>query len=229
MNIFILDINQKKNIKYHCDKHVVKLILEAVQMLYCCWHVTQEGDEEWKRNAPEGYLKVTHKNHRINRWVRTNYASYDFTVSYAKELLSEYEYRYEKKHSYIRHVDWLSTNKPDKLDKANNLTLMPVAMPDQYKVDPIQTWDDIVASYRAYYIAEKLRFCTYRKGDWPSWLPSKPDPKKKEKEEKEEEEKKEEKKKVKKMVDKTITTTSSRGRKIQKVVQVEEEEEESDE
>ena len=37
MNIFVLDKDPKKAAKYHCDKHCVKMILEAGQML-CVAH-----------------------------------------------------------------------------------------------------------------------------------------------------------------------------------------------
>jgi len=30
MNIFVLDYNPKKAAEYHCDKHVVKMILETL-------------------------------------------------------------------------------------------------------------------------------------------------------------------------------------------------------
>lgn len=33
MNIFVLDWNPKKAARYHCDKHVVKMILESAQIL----------------------------------------------------------------------------------------------------------------------------------------------------------------------------------------------------
>ena len=33
MNIFYLDENPKKCAKYHCDKHVVKMIIEYAQLL----------------------------------------------------------------------------------------------------------------------------------------------------------------------------------------------------
>ena len=37
-------------------------------------------------------------------------------------------------------------------------------MPDQYKVN------DVVESYRNYYIAEKLKFSKWKTGHIPSWL-----------------------------------------------------------
>jgi hypothetical protein len=33
MNIFFLDFDTEKCAKYHCDKHVVKMILETAQLL----------------------------------------------------------------------------------------------------------------------------------------------------------------------------------------------------
>jgi hypothetical protein len=39
MNIFFLDFDTKKCAKYHCDKHVVKMILETAQLLCGVHHV----------------------------------------------------------------------------------------------------------------------------------------------------------------------------------------------
>lgn len=33
MNIFVLDTNLEKCALYHCDKHVIKMILESAQMI----------------------------------------------------------------------------------------------------------------------------------------------------------------------------------------------------
>lgn len=33
MNIFVLDIDPKISATFHCDKHVVKMIVESTQML----------------------------------------------------------------------------------------------------------------------------------------------------------------------------------------------------
>jgi len=40
MNIFFLDFDVKKCAEYHCDKHVVKMILETAQLLCSAHHVT---------------------------------------------------------------------------------------------------------------------------------------------------------------------------------------------
>lgn len=48
MNIFILHLIAKKCAIMHCDKHVVKMILESTLMLYtACWFVWYEESEGW--------------------------------------------------------------------------------------------------------------------------------------------------------------------------------------
>ena len=42
MNIFFLDFDTKKCAKYHCDKHVVKMILETAQLLCGVHHMTPQ-------------------------------------------------------------------------------------------------------------------------------------------------------------------------------------------
>jgi hypothetical protein len=39
MNLFFLDTDPKKCAEYHCDKHVVKMLLELVQLLYTAHHL----------------------------------------------------------------------------------------------------------------------------------------------------------------------------------------------
>ena len=44
MNIFLLDKDPKIAAQYHCDKHVVKMILESAQML-CSAYQRHFGSE----------------------------------------------------------------------------------------------------------------------------------------------------------------------------------------
>ena len=44
MNIFYLSTNTDECARYHCDKHVVKMILETAQMLSTA-HRVLDGDE----------------------------------------------------------------------------------------------------------------------------------------------------------------------------------------
>jgi len=44
MNIFFLDWDVKKCAEYHCDKHIVKMILETAQLLCGVHHMTPQVD-----------------------------------------------------------------------------------------------------------------------------------------------------------------------------------------
>ena len=66
MNIFILDENIEAAVQYTCDKHVVKMITESVQMLSSAmWHVGLEGP-----------YKQTHINHPCTVWTRESMQNY---------------------------------------------------------------------------------------------------------------------------------------------------------
>ena len=72
MNIFYLDRDPAKCAAMHCDKHVVKMILEYAQLLSTA-HRVLDGDQ----NADsQGFYKATHKNHPSAVWVRESWAHY---------------------------------------------------------------------------------------------------------------------------------------------------------
>ena len=51
MNLFLLDVDLKKCAQFHCNKHVVKMILELTQILYTCWWVSIENND-WITQTP---------------------------------------------------------------------------------------------------------------------------------------------------------------------------------
>ena len=65
MNIFMLHQEPQIAAQYHCDKHVVKMILESAQLL--CTALNEAG-------VPMPY-RVTHKNHPCSIWVRESRAN----------------------------------------------------------------------------------------------------------------------------------------------------------
>lgn len=190
MNIFYLHKIAKICAQHHCDKHVVKMILELTQLLYtACWYVWYEVEEgieiedrtqkvtykpntkaepEWIQTAPlnksgkHGY-KPTHFNHPCAIWTRESLENYQWLCNLALELCYEYTHRYGKKHVCQEHIEWLNANPPPA--PSEGLTEMKQAMPDKYKVegDPIQ-------AYRNYYIGDKASFAKWTKRDVPDWF-----------------------------------------------------------
>ena len=113
MNIFVLSHCPDESAKWMCDKHVVKMILESVQMLYCAWHVSLEeeatrlgqkekkGEKVWVHNPP---CKKTHVNHPCSVWVRTSPVHYTWLWEHVVSLCKEYTIRFGKIHAYEKRV-----------------------------------------------------------------------------------------------------------------------------
>ena len=151
MNIFVLNEDPAQAAKDHCDKHVVKMILESGQML-CAAH--EPGAAPWKR---------THYNHPCTVWSRTSTGNYMWLSALGLELCAEYTRRYEKRHKSEDVLLWCAENIPSSI---------PVGMMTPFAIaikDPQYHLTDAVSSYRAYYLGEKSRFARWRHCDPPSW------------------------------------------------------------
>lgn len=162
MNIFFLSLNPREAARLHCDKHVVKMIIETAQLLYSAhWVLNPEGLNE---NA----YKLAHRNHPCSRWVRQSLTNYMWLVSLGWWLCKEYQYRYgeHKVHKTEAHIVWLMNNAPASI-VFGDFTSPALAMPDEYKQD------DVVDSYRLYYIESKLKqrgIVRYTTREWPDFL-----------------------------------------------------------
>ena len=155
MNIFVLDEDVKKCAVYHNDKHVVKMILETAQLLCGVHHMTNSLTEQ----VP---YRLSHKNHPCSIWARENMSNYLWLCELGLELCKEYTHRYEKRHKSQDVIEWCLINKPNLPE--DSFTEPPKAMPDEYKVD------NVVQSYRNYYIGEKASFSKWKKRSVPSWF-----------------------------------------------------------
>lgn len=159
MNIFFLDLNPKKAAEYHCNKHVVKMIIETAQLLYAAhWILETEV-------MPLNAYKLAHKNHPCAVWVRQSLENYHWLCCLGWWLCKEYRFRYgDKTHKTEEHILWLLNNHPKYTEF--KFTDPPQAMPIEYK-DP-----DIVKAYRTYYIKDKVKrgFVKYSKRDIPRFL-----------------------------------------------------------
>ena len=155
MNIFFLDWDIDKCAKDHCDKHVVKMILEAAQLLCSVHYMTDQPTDQ----VP---YKLSHKNHTCSIWTRTSLSNYLYLCELGLALCKEYTNRYGKRHKSQEVIEWCLVNKP----KINDIgfTEPPKAMPEEYKVV------DVVESYRNYYRGAKMGFAVWKNGNKPLWL-----------------------------------------------------------
>lgn len=166
MNLFILSLIQREIAQYMMDKHVSKILLEAVQMLCSAKRILDPDDEETNKVL----YKLAHKNHPVTIWCRASKENFIWALDLVEELHTEWRFRYghpdTKFHKSYLVAKLLSENMPsdDKFAK-KGLTPFALAMPDKYKSD------DAVLSYRNYYMSEeKQRIASWKKKRAaPSW------------------------------------------------------------
>ena len=162
MNIFFLDYDTQKCAQYHCDKHVVKMVLETAQLLCGVHHMTDQVTTNYRSSTDQVPYKLSHKNHPCAIWARESLSNYLYLCDLGLELCKEYTYRYGKRHKSQEIIEWCLTNKPQIVDK--NFTTPPKAMPDEYKVN------DVIQSYRNYYNGAKKDFAKWKNRDAPDWF-----------------------------------------------------------
>lgn len=153
MNIFVLDLNVNKCAKYHCDKHVVKMITETAQLLCSAYYFTNESHK-----SP---YKLTHKNHPCAVWVRQSLSNWLWLRDLGLALYDEYKNRYSNKDHKAGDVI-LGLEVPNLPDKG--LTPFAQAMPIEYRNE------DVVRAYRAYYLGDKKSILQYKNCEVPEWL-----------------------------------------------------------
>jgi hypothetical protein len=165
MNLFILSLIQKEIAQYMMDKHVSKILLEAVQMLCSAKRILDPDDE-----INDRIYKLAHKNHPVTIWCRKSRKNFIWALDLVEELHKEWRYRYghpeTKFHkSYLVSLI-LRENIPssDKFEEME-LTTFALAMPDKYKTN------DPVESYRNYYMSEeKQKIASWKKKrEKPDW------------------------------------------------------------
>lgn len=193
MNIFLLDLDPQKAAQAHADKHVVKMLLEACQLLYTAhWvqaypslldckapiHLAKAHKDlsipESMESAPCSLSRPTepgyrpcHVHHPCAIWVRKSLQNYLFCAKLAIELAKEFNYRYPKKgtHECEAHAHWLFINYPLWLPDIPRTPFV-LAMDNQYKRE------NPVEAYRNYYNTAKRDkgLLIYKFRPPPDWL-----------------------------------------------------------
>jgi len=166
MNLFILSLSPREIALFSMDKHVYKILLEAVQMLCTAKKLLDPDDEETNQKL----YKIAHKNHPVSVWCRTSRENFIWTLDLIEELHNEWRFRYNhpetKFHKSYIVSTYLRDNIPDETCfEQTGLTPFALAMPDIYKSE------DPIESYRNYYMSpEKQKIATWKKNRGkPDW------------------------------------------------------------
>lgn len=185
MNLFILDKNPKKCAQYHCDRHIVKMPLEAAQMLvsaFWLWNGVTNLHEKRAASNDKKFLRSVFKDfprtkpdgtpdpwgigyylHPCTIWIRTNDRNFSWALELGEELAHEYSRRYNKVHAVVPVFEWIRAQEIP-APKATRKTPFAQAMPDECKVP-----GDAVAAYRNFYHMHKAKFAVWKYSPTPEW------------------------------------------------------------
>jgi hypothetical protein len=180
MNIFYLDKSPYIAAKYHCDKHVVKMIVEAAQML-CTAHRILDGKQvvdrtglrkrtHWVHPVTEldaVLYQATHYNHPSSVWTRASLANYKWHYELFMALCTEYTHRYRRIHSTEKLLQIPLYQTPEHIPDIGP-TVIPLAMQSQpqcmHRTDPVR-------SYREFYKTKQTAFTMkWSHRDVPPWF-----------------------------------------------------------
>lgn len=176
MNIFFLDRSPNTAAQFHCDKHVVKMILESAQLL-CTAHRVLDGNHyfgltanrrkihRWKLDdqREQTLYKASHVNHPSAVWVRDNMDHYRWLYDLMYHLIGEYKHRYDDKYHKCEAMLAPLLNAP------NNIPIVDWQDPPQAMPEDVKILGDSVAAYRNYYRVHKARFATWKNREVPVW------------------------------------------------------------
>ena len=178
MNIFYLDRDTQKCVEYHCDKHVVKMIVEYSQLLSTA-HRLLDGTEEMRlSNAgrrirtfrmqsiedDEILYQATHWNHPSAVWTRSSDSCYQYLHQLVSALAKEYTYRYGKIHLSERSGVLDKLSKVPKNISSGIFTEPTPAMPKEFIIA-----GDSLKSYRQYYVGAKQHLASWKNRSIPEW------------------------------------------------------------
>lgn len=175
MNIFFLSLIPTLAAKYHCDKHVVKMVLEAVQILYTAHWIKRDPEVDWVQSAPlngmnqRGYKK-THPKHPSVLWTVESKGNYVWLCQLTDALNEEFKLRFGKTHSVEPHVQWLKDNIPPYKENEQVFTTPKIAMTPDCKEYAKENNLSPVEAYHHYYVTKKLYFLSYRNLEIPPFL-----------------------------------------------------------
>lgn len=176
MNIFYLNPEPKLCAEMHCDRHVLKMIIEYAQLMSTA-HRVLDGEEyyaltangrkikRWRLNDERegGLMKASHINHPSNVWTRSSNNNYNWLYYMWRALCREYTHRYGKRHACEKYAVFIQD--PPKNIPVDYKTQPPQAMPDECKIP-----GDSVAAYHKYYIEKKAGFAKWTNRETPKWF-----------------------------------------------------------
>ena len=183
MNIFFLALLPERNAGYHCNKHVVKMILESAQMLCTAKSICDHGSQQVPPDSlgVEKTYRNVHRNHPCSVAVRRSRAAFECLAELALCLCARYTAIYGKVHKsepLVRALAAASIATPTgeafsaKTVVASLMTRrgpieVPLCMPPGCMCFDAAGRPDAILSYRRYYVLEKAAIAVWKERKQP--------------------------------------------------------------
>lgn len=179
MNIFYLHADPNLCAQQHCDKHVVKMLIEYAQLLSTA-HRVLDG-EHWYGRTTNGrkiaryfhpdpamnseLYKASHINHPSAQWVRKSARNYAWLYDMWTALAYEYEHRYNRVHESFRKLEYYLLLPPQKIPEG----VFTQPTPAMGNAPECIVEGDSIQSYRNYYWTDKREFAKWTNRKPPTW------------------------------------------------------------
>lgn len=164
MNIFFLDKDPAKAARALCQEHQ-KMILESAQLLSTA-HRVLDGSK-----VNPALYKAGHQNHPSAVWVRQSSANYVWLHKNFEAMAIEFQRRNGKgapmHASAVKLMD--ITGALPKNIPMGPFQVPPMAMKPWYRLNAGLTLEEVIASYRNYYVMAK-DFATWKNRAPPEWF-----------------------------------------------------------
>ena len=165
MQVFRLDRNITVSAQYMSDMHIPKIATEAAQIVSAAvlTKLPYESADDL------GLFKLSHPHHPLVKWAAKGYGNFLWLHAVVQSICDEWRFRrgpdkFTRAESVVNRAVELAENL---FPNRSTLDDYPYCMPEQY------CDDDIIASYRRYYAAEKRGY--WRKTRFPGelmWVPA---------------------------------------------------------
>lgn len=182
MNVFYLHPDPIVCAQMHCDKHVVKMIIEYAQLLSTSHRVldgveyvgqSKSGRKAKRFRLPDWredklYL-ASHMKHPDELWIQESCENYNYVYKLFDALCKEYTHRYGKVHATDTKLRKILALTPENLP-CGEFTEPPQCMPDHCKAETS------IDAYHKYYNIEKKSFAKWTNRPIPEFFnPNKED------------------------------------------------------
>lgn len=199
MNIFVLDRDPRVAAAFHCDKHVVKMIVEYAQLLSTAHRMWDGGLQEWTFPTDNGKIKTLRFFELDGEYSKPTHVTDFFgRVKYSIEV--ENRLCYNASHAnhpsaiWARNTDtnyhWLVslfegvlreyTKRYGKIHATEKLLEFFRTAPKRIPKGPLTPFalampeqykvEDAVLAYQNYYVGDKVRFARWTNTAVPKWF-----------------------------------------------------------